>query len=202
LALRGESCLILPLPLPCRCLIDGSISAETHRKKFDLEPRSVDQNTDLIAPHDETGDPEALSMTSPPADPRMPNGTNDSHPAVTGNEASADRSDYEVALDAPDFLNHKFGSGLRDVSPSSNILSKLAQRMRRHLLQDQLPTETRRSGANIERIMLALLSLLVIVSCAGAIAALMQVKSLKSELAAVQRELLPLRERVARLDQR
>jgi hypothetical protein len=139
----------------------------------------------------------------------MPNGTNDSHPAVTGNEASANRSDYEVALDAPDFLNHKFGSGLRDdVSPSSNILSKLAQRMqefagtwRRHLLQDQLPTETRRSGANIERILLALLSLLVIVSCAGAIAALMQVKSLKSELAAVQRELLPLRERVARLDQ-
>ncbi len=72
---------------------------------------------------------------------------------------------------------------------------------RRHLEQGQPPKVTRHSGANIERLLLALLSLLVIASCAGAIAALMQVKSLRSELTAMQRELLPLRERVARLDQ-
>ncbi|UPK07902.1 hypothetical protein IVB05_07090 [Bradyrhizobium sp. 170] len=72
---------------------------------------------------------------------------------------------------------------------------------RRHLQQDQPPKETRRSGANMERGLFALLSLLVIVSCAGAAAALIQIKTLKSELAALQRELLPLKLRVARLDQ-
>jgi hypothetical protein len=189
-------------------LIDGLISTETLLKKLDLESRSVDQNRDLIAPHDETGGMEAQSTTSPAADPSMPRGSDDSRPAMMGSEASAHRRDDEIASDAPAFLNRKFGSGLRDVSPGSNILSKLAQRMqeaigawRRHLQQDQLPKETGRSGANIERVLLALLSLLVVVSCAGAIAALMQLKSIKSELTALQRELLPLKERVARLDQ-
>src|SRR5205814_6727883 len=126
----------------------------------------------------------------------------DSRPAMMRSDASAHRRDDEIASDAPAFLIRKFGSGLRDVSPGS-----LAQRMqqaigawRRHLQQDQLPKETGHSGANIERILLALLSLLVVVSCAGAIAALMQFKSIKSELAALQRELLPLKERVAKLD--
>ena len=99
----------------------------------------------------------------------MPTGSHDARPAVFGNEASA-QSDCEIASDAPAFLIRKFGSGLRDVSPSSNILSKLAQRMqaavgtwRRHLQQGQLPKEqTGRSGANIERVLLALLSLLAI----------------------------------------
>lgn len=188
-------------------LIDGAIG-ETPLKKFDLEPRSIDRNTDLIAPRDETGGPEALSTTSPPADPRMPSRTNDGRPHVKDSEASAYHSDYEIASDAPAFLISKFGSGLRDLSSSSSILSGLAQRMqdaigtwRRHLEQGQPPKETRHSGANVERLLLALLSLLVIASCAGAIAAIMQVKSLKSELTAMQRELLPLRERVARLDQ-
>jgi hypothetical protein len=127
---------------------------------------------------------------------------------MIGNEESPHRGADESASDVPAFLTPKFGSGLRDVSSSSNSPSKLAQRMqeaigtwRRHLQHDQLPKETVRPGANIERAVLALLSVLVIVSCAGAIAALMQVKSLKSELAAVQRELLPLRERAAKLDQ-
>ena len=190
--------------------IGGSISTETLLKKF--EPRSVDRNTDLIAPRDETG-PGVLPTTSPPADPRMPAGSNDSRPAVAGTEAFAHHGDYEdgdygVISDASDFLNPKFGSGLRDASQGSNILSRLAQRMRqatgtwrRHLQQGQLPEATGRSGANIERVLLALLSLLAIVSCAGATAALVQLKSVKSELAALHRELPPLRERVARLDQ-
>jgi hypothetical protein len=51
------------------------------------------------------------------------------------------------------------------------------------------------SGAAI-----ALLTLLVIVICAGAVIALTQIKSLKSEVAILQRELSPLRERAARAD--
>ena len=172
----------------------------------DHEAQPVDEDTDLTAPHDNTGGLEARSSTPPHADdPRIPAASNDRRPA---DEAFTHHSDSEIASGAPAALIGKFGSRRRDASPSSNFMSKPTQRMQeairfwhRHLQRNQLPKETRRSGANIERMLLALLSLLAIVSCAGAIAALMQVKSLRSELTAVQRELLPLRERVARLDQ-
>ena len=53
----------------------------------------------------------------------------------------------------------------------------------------------------MERGLFALLTLLVITICAGAVLALTQIKSLKTEIASLQRELLPLRERLARFDQ-
>lgn len=47
----------------------------------------------------------------------------------------------------------------------------------------------------------ALLSLIAVVTCIGAAIALGQIKSLKSEIAALHRELLPLRERLGKLEQ-
>ena len=47
----------------------------------------------------------------------------------------------------------------------------------------------------------ALISVLVIVACVGAAIALTQTRSLKSEIASLHRELAPLKERVAQLDQ-
>lgn len=171
----------------------------------DHEAQPVDQNTDLTAPHDNTGGLEARSSTPLQAAPHMPAASNDRRPT---DEAFTHHGDGEIASGAPAALIHKFGSGLRDASPGSNFMSKLMQRMQeairfwhRHLQRDQLPIEIRRSGAKIERGLLALLSLLAIVSCAGAVTALMQVRSLKSELTALQRELVPLRERVAKLGQ-
>jgi hypothetical protein len=159
-------------------LIDDLIGTEARLKIFDRESRSIDQSADHIPPSDET------SGTLRPDYPRVPAGSNDAFPI------------------------RRFGSELRGASASSNPLNKLTQRVRqgidiwrRHLQQDQPPKETRRSGASMERGLFALLSLLVIVSCAGAAAALIQVKSLKSELTALQRELLPLKLRVAMLDQ-
>jgi hypothetical protein len=165
-------------------LIDDLIGTEARVRIFDRESRSIDQSADHIPPRDETTGLEAPSGTSRPDYPRVPAGSNDA------------------------FLIRRFGSEPRGASASSNPLSKLTQRVRqgidiwrRHLQQDQPPKETRRSGANMERGLFALLSLLVIVSCAGAAAALIQVKSLKSELTALQRELFPLKLRVAMLDQ-
>jgi hypothetical protein len=165
-------------------LIDDLIGTEARLKIFDRESRSIDQSADHIPPSDETTGQETPSGTLRPDYPRVPAGSNDA------------------------FLIRRFGSELRGASASSNPLNKLTQRVRqgidiwrRHLQQDQPPKETRRSGANMERGLFALLSLLVIVSCAGAAVALIQVKSLKSELTALQRELLPLKLRVAMLDQ-
>lgn len=54
---------------------------------------------------------------------------------------------------------------------------------------------------NIERWLLALLSVLVIVSCVCATIVLMQATALKAEIATLQREIIALKLRVARLDQ-
>ena len=173
-------------------LIDDLIGTEARLKIFDRVSRSIDQSSDRIPPRDETTGLEAPSRISRPDDPRLPAGSNDhamdrDRRAAISNEASAHHRNGEIASDAPAFLIRKFGSGLRGASASSNPLSKLTQRVRqgigiwrRHLQQDQPPKETRRSGANMERGLFALLSLLAIVSCAGAVAALIQVKSLKS----------------------
>src|SRR5439155_11722949 len=194
-------------------LIDDLVGTEARLKIFDRVSRSIDQSSDRIPPRDETTGLEAPSRISRPDDPRLPAGSNDhamdrDRRAAISNEASAHHRNGEIASDAPAFLIRKFGSGLRGASASSNPLSKLTQRVRqgigiwrRHLQQDQPPKETRRSGANMERGLFALLTLLVITICAGAVLALTQIKSLKTEIASLQRELLPLRERLARYDQ-
>lgn len=71
---------------------------------------------------------------------------------------------------------------------------------RRHLDQDASNAKSGRRTGSVGRSAIALLSLLVIVICAGAVFALIQIKALKSEVATLQRELSPLRERVARAD--
>ncbi|MCP3401740.1 hypothetical protein [Bradyrhizobium sp. CCGB20] len=128
-------------------------------------------------------------------------------PVATSNETSAFHGVDEIAPDVFALPDHRFGSG-QDASPPSDFLLRLRARMRqgmnvwrRHVHEDQARQVRRTSSTSVERGLLAVLSLLVIMSCAGAVGALMQVKSLKSELAILQRELPPLKERIAALDQ-
>jgi hypothetical protein len=127
--------------------------------------------------------------------------------AAISSEASPSHVDADIALDDSAVLIRKFGSGLRGEFSHSDLRTMLTRWIqqgvnvcRRHLEQDQAQ-KTQPSGTNVERGLFALLSALVIISCAGAAAALIQVKSLKSEVASLQRDLLPLKERVAKLDQ-
>lgn len=124
------------------------------------------------------------------------------------NETSAISGGAELGSDAPTLLIRKFGSMASDALSRSNPLSKLRAKMkrginawRRHIQRDQTPQQTPSSGRNVERGLLAAVSLLVVISCAGAVGALMQVKSLKSQLAVLQRELPALKERITKLDQ-
>ncbi|MCP3460189.1 MULTISPECIES: hypothetical protein [unclassified Bradyrhizobium] len=72
---------------------------------------------------------------------------------------------------------------------------------RGHVLRDQAPEATRPSGGNVERWLLALLSVLVIVSCVCVTIVFTQVTSLKAEITTLQREIIALKLHVARLDQ-
>jgi len=90
-----------------------------------------------------------------------------------------------------------FGSGL-EKSGRFTAIANWIQRGRRvwrgHLDRDQLPEATRDSRGNVERWLLALLSVLVVVSCVCAAIVSTQVKSL-------QREIIALKLHAARLDQ-
>ena len=193
-------------------LIGDLIGPDARLKIFDPPPQSIDKTADLIPVH-ETTDLEAPFPGFQETEPLEPIGSSDRRvhvdpPAAMSNETSATRVDAETAVDAPAFLTRKFASGVSGGSPCTSLLSRLTTRMRqgkniwrRHLQQDHSPKVTSRPGVNLERGLLALLSLLAIVTAAGVFTALMQARSLKSELAPLQRELLSLRERVARLDQ-
>lgn len=203
-------------------LIDDLIGTEARQKIFDLGLRSSDPGTNLMPSHaspshEKTTEVEEASAIDMPAGGELPDGIDDRSndrpaeadqpPAETRNEAASPRRDGEIVLDPPAFLNPQFGSGLRTASSGSGPWRRLTRWTRRaigawrsHLEQDQPLKEDQRPGTNIGRLLFVLLSLLAMASCAGAVAALMQVKSLKSELAAMQRELLPLKERIARLD--
>ena len=72
---------------------------------------------------------------------------------------------------------------------------------RRHI-EDDLPKARMVSpGANVNGIAVALISLLIIIICAGAAIALRQISSLQTEISSLQRELSPLKEKLSRFDQ-
>ena len=129
------------------------------------------------------------------------------YPAAMSDEVSPSHVDADITSDDSAFPIRKFGSGLRGEFSYSDLRAMLTRWLqqggnvwRRHLEHDQAQ-QTQPSGTNVGRGLFAALSVLVILSSAGAAAALIQVKSLKSEVASLQRELLALKERVVRLDQ-
>ncbi|MBB4377203.1 hypothetical protein SAMN05216573_10382 [Bradyrhizobium sp. Rc3b] len=96
-----------------------------------------------------------------------------------------------------------FGSGqaATGVTGSTNWIDRGRRIWRRHLQRDQLPRTTGGSMGNFERWLIALLSVGFIVSCVCAIIVFMQVNARKLEIATLQRDIIALKLRVARLDQ-
>ncbi|MBR0750859.1 hypothetical protein JQ604_01600 [Bradyrhizobium jicamae] len=76
-------------------------------------------------------------------------------------------------------------------------LDRLRHIWHSHLERDAPPMTASRRTGRIGGGVFALLTLLVLTICAGGVVALTQIKSLKAEIASLQRELLPLRERLA-----
>lgn len=120
----------------------------------------------------------------------------------------SDRSDSAPIIhppqEAPALSSANFDSGVEE-SRRVTAIAMCMQRARRiwrgHLQREQLPELTARPIANIERWLLALLSVVVIVICVSATIVFMQVKSLKADIAILQRDIIALKLRVARLDQ-
>jgi hypothetical protein len=120
-------------------------------------------------------------------------------------------ADAEIRA-VPNFLRQATTSGDqapgREASGLSSVRSSIAMTRRRilapwrrHLVQDASDIKTERMAGRGGNVAFAFLSAVTIVTCVGAAIALAQIKFLKSEIDRLRRELLPLSERLAKLEQ-
>jgi hypothetical protein len=107
-----------------------------------------------------------------------------------------------------DLIGNEGQTNAPKVSRREKLFKAIAARIERasriwrgHLVRDVPNTTASRRTAGIGGGTFALLTLLVVTICAGALVALTQIKTLKTEIASLKRELLPLRERLTKYDQ-
>ncbi len=142
-------------------------------------------------------------------DPQIPDQDDDYR-----NERHPDESSYRtIAIGPPDvaaqndpaFLRRSFGSN--DWKPNrmsfrpSNLFAFIIDLWRTDSAEAVSSEKNERVVHTVGRAAFAFLILVVVVTCVGAAIALGQIKSLKSDIAMLQRELVPLREHLAKLEQ-
>src|SRR5216684_6888044 len=139
---------------------------------------------------------------------QIPDGTGDGN----HNQPSPEGGIRTISMGLPNppaFLRRSFGSKVQApsrMSPQlSNFFAFIATKKRfmvdfwrRHFAQGVSKPRTERLVRRVGGAAFAFLSLLVVVTCVGAAIALGQIKSLKSDIATLHRELLPLRERLGK----
>jgi hypothetical protein len=110
-----------------------------------------------------------------------------------------------TSADVPPFLRRSFGSKVPDSNRKSPLLAFIATRTqlisglwRRHFSGNNPHEKIERSVGGAGGAAIAFLSLVVVVTCVGAAIALGQIKSLKSEIALLHRDVLALKEGFAR----
>jgi len=188
-------------------LIDDLVGKKERLKIFNLELRTLESG----AGEGGDGEPQQEEISAVAATPDPPLETSaadrlepeiDTRTAVSTNEAPS--------RDAPAFLRRGFGSKEQDPNQTSSRLTSLfasiVAKTRSTLnlwRQHSAPALSNPAGHPVGKaggVALALLSLMVVVIGVAAAIALGRIKSLKSEIAMLHRELLPLRERLAKLE--
>ncbi len=200
-------------------LIDDLIGTEERLKIFDLELREFGEDVDFSLVQEEAS--PRPTATETPAAAREAGSANRSDDFALQAPKEADHADPGInetivtipsqtePQDAPTFLMHGFGAGVRASAQKparravllSSIATSIrsAQRFWRGHLEQELPNAERPPG-NARGGLFAFLALFLMIICAGAAIALAQIKSLKSEIATLQHELVPLKERLARAE--
>jgi hypothetical protein len=148
--------------------------------------------------------------------PQIPEGDDDGNHSQSSSEVE-ERTDTIEATDvapqdASAFLQRSFGSRVQqhdhDSSQTSRLFGLMGEQShrifafwRRHLARGASNAKPRRPVGRVGGVAFAIVSSMVVVTGVAAALALSQVKSLKSDIAMLHREVLPLKERLARLEQ-
>jgi hypothetical protein len=162
---------------------------------------SIDRMTDLEERSEMSGT-EPIELHSPSPEPRG----GDHH---EGSETGGGQSSG-TPIDAPAFLNRGFGSRLntpRQSSAPSSPFAFITQKRqsalnvwRHHFWQDTSVPRIEQSNGQTSGAAFALLSLITVLACLGAVIAFVQIRSLRSDIAALRRELLPLKTGLGQLE--
>ncbi|WP_439374586.1 hypothetical protein [Bradyrhizobium sp. DASA03120] len=113
-----------------------------------------------------------------------------------GTDATARRLPSREPDPAPDNGDWR----ARTFEAIARLLHRLAALWRRHIEEDLPKARTVSRGTSVNGIVVALISLLVVIICAGAVIALRQIRSLQTEISSLQRELSPMKERLSRFE--
>jgi hypothetical protein len=212
-------------------MIDDLIGTQHRLRIFDLGPRGVDIEVDdgAVLHRDQQGHDHADGLAALDRSEAGPQaGAQDSvaltdiepaygHPDRLGSKPDEDLDPHRphdtVVPTAPAFLRRGFGSKQQGAGGTTTLRSRIdalaatsrrriSELWRRHFAQtdgDPIARRAIRPGAGSAAF--ALLSLLVVVGCVGAAIALIQIKTLRSEVATLHRELSVLGERLAKTEQ-
>ena len=222
-ALKGprKSALDLPPMSPSQSLkLTGDLAGTEERPKiFDLDPRRLElpagkekQEPMKVATLDDTVDDRVVEL---PGIKQILGEAADEHADPLASDKIEQTDAIELTAppphDSPASLQRSFGAKQdTDRRPfdwlagffaaAATKAQSLAGLWRGHIVHDTSNPKTHRVTGNAVGAMLAFLSLATVFACAAAALALVQLKSLKTEIATLHRELGSLKERFAKLE--
>jgi hypothetical protein len=197
-------------------LLDRQTATEDRLKIFDLEMRRLEgeEGSMQTTAHGATVDDSAverrqetedqISAANEHADPLAPDkiGQTDAIELIAPSPQ-----------DAPAFLQRSFAAKPQDTerkppdglaaffATTANRARSLAGLWRGHVVHDTSNPKSEQVAGSVGGAILAFLSLVAVLAGAAAFIALVQIKSLKTEITSLHRELGPLKERFAKLEQ-
>ena len=203
-------------------LLDSQIGTEERLKIFDLELRRLElfageeeEEPMKVATLDATVDDRVVEL--PDRIKQILGEAADEHADPLASDKIEQTDAIELTApspqDSPAFLQRSFGVKAQDTdrrpfdwlagffAAAATKAQSLAGLWRAHVVHDTSNPKTQRVTGSVVGAMLAFLGLAAVFACAAAALALVQLKSLKTEIATLHRELGPLKERFAKLEQ-
>lgn len=194
-------------------LIDDLIGTEMRLKIFDLGIRGPGESPNLETLENEPAvEREAVHPEQDISESQEEPARITAESADIGELANAVETNLPpVVSNAPSFLRRDFDkleTPIRPASRPSVQPSSIASNLKRfggilrgHIEQDAPSVTTRARSGGLSGLVLSVLALLAIIIAAGTLIAVTQIKSLKSELTTLERQLVPLKKQVASSEQ-
>src|SRR4051794_5181889 len=205
---------------PALKLIDDLIGTKDRLKIFDLDLRTDPHDVGELVQHPSEQHQDSLYEgveAAQPASEMFP--TEHIASSITAEQKRKNETlenldpviitNSAPSLEIPPSSRRGFGDKPREASKNaSSILRLFAGKLksipklwRRHVARDELSLKAERIREKRAGAAFAFLTALVLVACVGAAIAFGEIKSLKSDIALLQRELLPLKERIGKFEQ-
>src|SRR3954454_5921158 len=204
---------------PALKLIDDLIGTKDRLKIFDLELRTDADDDGEVVQHPSEQHQDRLYQgveAAQPASEMFP--TERISSPITAEQKHKNETlenldpviitNSAPSLEIPPSSRRGFGDKPREASKNASSILRLfagklksIPKLRGHVARDELSQRAERVCEKRAGAAFAFLMALALVACVGAAIAFGEIKSLKSDVALLQRELLPLKERIAKFEQ-